>query len=143
MNTSSTSIEHSPQSIAAGWAAAWNATDQSLLAGLFTADGTYSDLAAGKSFEGSDAITGFKAGSDALIADLHIEVLNAFGENDHVAIESLYSGHFRGAPQPFAVRGTTTLRMKDGLIHTNTDNYSLTTLLAQSGLPLNWTPTAG
>jgi hypothetical protein len=35
--------------------------------------------------------------------------------------------------------------MMDGLIHTNNDNDndSLTTVLAQSGLPLDWTPAAG
>lgn len=54
----------------------------------------------------------------------------------------MYSGHFRGAPSPFAVRGTTTFRMRDDLIETNTGNYSLSTVLAQSGLPADWSPEA-
>ena len=132
--------EQSTDRIVSEWAAAWNSADQTRLASLFTSDGEYTDLAVGKSFEGHAAITGFKAGSDALIAELNIEILNSFGKGDQVAIESVYSGHFRGAPQPFAVRGTTILRLRDGLIVTNTDNYSLTTVLTQSGLPGDWTP---
>ena len=128
------------QDIANEWAAAWNSADQSRLAALFTTDGTYTDLAVGKSFEGHAAITGFKAGSDALIADLNLEILSAFGDDEQLAIESVYSGHFRGAPHAFAVRGTTTLRMRDELILTNTDNYSLTTVLTMSGLPADWAP---
>jgi ketosteroid isomerase-like protein len=126
--------------IATEWAAAWNAADQTRLAALFAIDGTYTDLAIGKSFVGGDAITGFKALSDAAIANLNIEILNTFGDVDQIAIESIYSGHFRGAPSAFAVRGTTTLRIVNGLIATNTDNYSVATVLAQSGLPADWTP---
>lgn len=130
-----------PVTVAAEWAAAWNSADSAGLGRLFVHDGTYADLAIGKVFTGPEEIGGFKAGSDALIADLHLEVLNAFGDGSQVAIESLYSGHFRGAPRPFAVRGTTTLRMSGALIVANTDNYSVATLLAQSGLPADWTPT--
>ena len=37
---------------------------------------------------------------------------------------------------------TTVLELKDGKIASDQDYYSLTTLLAQSGLPLTWAPGA-
>ena len=40
----------------------------------------------------------------------------------------------------FAVPTTTILELKDGQITSDRDYYSLATLLAQSGLPLTWTP---
>jgi len=129
-----------PQTIASRWADGWNASDQSLLATLFTADATYTDLAVFRDVVGTEGITAFRVGSDELIADIHLEVLNTFGADGQVAIESLYSGWLRGAPRPFTVRGTTILRMRDGLIAADTDNYSLATVLQQSGLPADWSP---
>jgi hypothetical protein len=35
------------------------------------------------------------------------------------------------------------LKLSNGKIAVNTDNYSLATLLAQSGLPADWTPPTG
>jgi hypothetical protein len=34
-------------------------------------------------------------------------------------------------------------KLSNGKIAVNTDNYSLATLLAQSGLPADWTPPTG
>ena len=110
------------------------------LAGLFTDEGTYTDLAIGRTFIGPAEIAGFKMLADSMIADIHIEVLNAFGAQDSVAIESVYSGRYNAAPRAFTVRGTTILRLDGRLIASNTDNYSLSTVLGQSGLPADWTP---
>lgn len=59
---------------------------------------------------------------------------------DHVAIETVYSGHIHGAPTPFAVPATTILELRAGLIASDRDYDNLATLLAQSGLPATWTP---
>jgi uncharacterized protein (TIGR02246 family) len=122
------------------WAAAWNSTDSTQLAKLFTADGVYIDYAIGRTMTGRDQVTAWKAGTDQLIAGVDITVLDAFRSGDHVAIESIYSGHVNGAPRGFAVHGTTILDLHNGKIAVNKDNYSLATLLAQSGLPADWTP---
>jgi hypothetical protein len=127
--------------LAGRWAHAWGSTDHEEMAALFVAEGSYTDLAVGRTFTGRDEITGFVALSHVLVADLHIEVLDAVRGGDQVTIETTYSGHFRGAPAPFAVRGTTTVRLQGDRIAGLTDSYDVASILAQSGLPADWTPT--
>ena len=89
---------------------------------------------------GRAGVAAWKQGTDQLIADVHLTITETFRSGDHVAIETIYSGHIHGAPKPFAVPTTTILELKDGQITSDRDYYSLATLLAQSGLPLTWTP---
>lgn len=125
--------------IARDWAAAWNSSDTTLLARLFTKNGVYTDYALGKTMTGRDEITGWKAGTDQRIADVHVTILNAFESGDHVAVEATYSGHVNGAPKAFAVPITTILDLDHGKIASDHDNYSLSSVLAQSGLPADET----
>jgi limonene-1,2-epoxide hydrolase len=125
--------------IAQDWATAWNSTDTTLLAKLFTSHGVYTDYALGKTMTGHQEITAWKVGTDQRIADVHVTILNAFQDGDHIAIEATYAGHVNGAPTPFAVPITTILDLDHGKIATNHDNYSLSTVLAQSGLPADTT----
>ncbi len=129
-----------PGEIAAEWAEAWNAADQTRLAELFTTGGTYTDLAVGKTFTGQAAITQFRTISDTLIAEPAYRdrepVRRAGPDHDRVAVRRSLPGR----ADSFAVRGTTTLQMQDDLITDNTDNYSLATVLSQSGLFPQWTP---
>jgi limonene-1,2-epoxide hydrolase len=125
--------------IARNWAAAWNSTDTTLLAKLFTTNGVYTDYALGKTMTGHEEITAWKVGTDQRIADVHVTILDAFQSGDHVAIEATYAGHINGAPTPFAVPITTILDLDHGKITTNHDNYSLSSVLAQSGLPADTT----
>jgi uncharacterized protein (TIGR02246 family) len=125
------------------WASAWNSTSPTKLADLFTKDGVYIDYGVNKTSTGRDQIIAWKAGTNQLIADVNINVLNAFRSGDNVAIETIYSGHIHGAPHSFAVHTTTILQLTHGKITLNKDNYSLATLLAQSGLPADWTPPTG
>jgi hypothetical protein len=125
--------------IARDWAIAWNSTNTTLLAKLFTANGVYTDYALGKTMIGHEEITGWKVGTDERIADVHVTILNAFQSGDHVAIEATYAGHVNGAPTPFAVPITTILDLDHGKIASNHDNYSLSSVLAQSGLPADTT----
>lgn len=133
---------HRACGIAAEWDAAWNGTDPQALAKLFAPDSTLTDLAANKVSVGPAGVAAWKQGTDQLIADVHITITETFCSGDHVAIETVYSGQIHGAPNPFAVPTTTILELKDGQITSDRDYYSLTTLLAQSGLPLTWTPPA-
>jgi hypothetical protein len=125
--------------IAREWATAWNSTDTTLLAKLFTQNGVYTDYALGKTMTGTEDITGWKVGTDERIADVHVTILNAFQSGDHVAIEATYAGHVNGAPTPFAVPITTILELDRGKIASDHDNYSLSSVLAQSGLPADTT----
>jgi uncharacterized protein (TIGR02246 family) len=125
------------------WADAWNSPSPTKLADLFTKDGVYIDYGVNKTSTGRDQIIAWKAGTNQLIADVNINVLNAFRSGDNVAIETIYSGHIYGAPRGFAVHTTTILELSRGKIAVNKDNYSLATLLAQSGLPADWTPPTG
>jgi ketosteroid isomerase-like protein len=146
--TNATTIQHTlpgPRNqqnvptIARDWAAAWNSSDTTLLAKLFTENGVYVDYALGKTMIGHEAITGWKVGTDQRIADVHVTILDAFQSGDHVAIEATYAGHVNGAPNPFAVPITTILDLDHGKIASNHDNYSLSSVLAQSGLPAGTT----
>jgi len=121
--------------IARKWAAAWNSTDTTLLAKLFTKNAVYVDYALGKTLIGHEQITAWKVGTDERIADVHVTIVDAFQSGDHVAMELTYAGHVNGAPKAFAVRLTTILELDHGKITTDHDNYSLSTILAQSGLP--------
>jgi ketosteroid isomerase-like protein len=121
--------------IAREWAAAWNSTDTTLLAKLFTDNAVYNDFALGQTLIGHDQITAWKVGTDERIADVHVTILNAFQIGDHVAMEMIYAGHANGAPNPFAVRLTTILDLDHGKISGDRDNYNLSTILSQSGLP--------
>jgi hypothetical protein len=121
--------------IAREWAAAWNSSNTTLLAKLFTKNAVYVDYALGKTLIGHEQITAWKVGTDERIADVHVTLVDAFQGDGHVAIELIYAGHVNGAPNPFAVRLTTILDLDHGKISGDRDNYSLSTILAQSGLP--------
>ncbi|MFF3013114.1 nuclear transport factor 2 family protein [Streptomyces sp. NPDC057939] len=126
------------------WARAWNGTNPRALGDLFTADGTYTDQAVGITFRGRKEISGWKARADRLIDDVHVTVRTTRRDGDRISVESVYSGHLKGAPKPFAVPMTTLLDLdRSGcLIASDQDHYSLATVLAQSGLPADWTPPA-
>ncbi|MER6522672.1 MULTISPECIES: nuclear transport factor 2 family protein [unclassified Streptomyces] len=131
-----------PPKIVTEWARAWNGTDPQALGALFTGDGTYTDLAVGVTFRGRQEIAGWKARADSLIDNVHVTVRATHREGDRVTVDAVYSGHLKGAPKPFAVPMTTLLDL-DGnrcRITSDEDHYSLGTVLAQSGLPADWTP---
>ena len=133
--------EQTEPTIAVEWVAAWNSSDTTLLAGLFTPHGVYTDYALGKTMTGRAQVTDWKTGTDQRIADVHVTLLNAFQSGNHIAIEATYSGHINGAPTPFAVPITTILDLNHNKITTDHDNYNLTAVLTQSGLPTNTTTT--
>ncbi|WNV90468.1 nuclear transport factor 2 family protein [Umezawaea sp. Da 62-37] len=126
--------------VVAQWAAAWNGGDPQALAKLFTHDATYTDYGVNKVSTGRDGVAAWKYGTDQLIADVRITVKSSFRGGDRIAVETIYAGHIKGAPTPFAVPTTTILELRGTLISADRDYYSLATLLAQSGLPADWTP---
>jgi len=128
-----------PQIVTA-WAAAWTGTDPNALGTLFTADGTYVDHAIGATMTGREQISGWKARTEAMIEDVHVTITTAYRAGDHVTIEAVYGGHLKGAPTPFAVPMATLLRTRGEEITSDQDYYSLSSVLAQSGLPADWTP---
>ncbi|MFE5563025.1 nuclear transport factor 2 family protein [Streptomyces sp. NPDC056544] len=131
--------------VVAAWARAWNGTDPQALGALFTADGTYTDEAVGVSFRGRKEIAGWKARADALIENVHVTVRTTRLDGDRITVRAVYSGHLKGAPKPFAVPMTTRLDLDENhcRIAVDQDHYSLATVLAQSGLPADWTPPTG
>ncbi|MFF0415654.1 nuclear transport factor 2 family protein [Kitasatospora sp. NPDC004745] len=134
-----------PSRIVNDWARAWNGTDPRALGALFTVDGTYSDEGVGVTFHGRQEISGWKARADSLIDGVHVTVRAAHHNGDRITVDAVYAGHLKGAPTPFAVPMTAVLDL-DGShcrITADRDRYSLSTVLAQSGLPADWTPPAG
>ncbi|WP_423832674.1 nuclear transport factor 2 family protein [Streptomyces manipurensis] len=130
--------------IVADWARAWNGSDPRALGALFTADGVYVDRAVGATFRGRKEISGWKARADRLIDDVHVTVRTTRRDGDRITVDAVYSGRLKGAPKPFAVPMTTVLDL-DGSrcrIASDEDHYSLAAVLAQSGLPAEWTPPA-
>ncbi|MCX4546173.1 nuclear transport factor 2 family protein [Streptomyces sp. NBC_01565] len=128
--------------IVTAWARAWNGTDPQALGTLLTADGTYTDEAVAVTFRGREEIAGWKARADTLIDNVHVTVRATHLDGDRITVRAVYSGHLKGAPKPFAVPMTTLLDL-DGnrcRIASDQDHYSLATVLAQSGLPADWTP---
>ncbi|MFB7183673.1 nuclear transport factor 2 family protein [Streptomyces sp. NPDC056257] len=130
--------------IVTAWARAWNGTEPAALGALFTADGTYTDEAVAVTFRGQGEIAGWKARADTLIADVRVTVRATRLDGDRVTVRALYSGHLKGAPKPFAVPMTTVLDLDAHhcRIVSDRDHYSLAAVLAQSGLPADWTPPA-
>ncbi|MFE3825299.1 nuclear transport factor 2 family protein [Streptomyces sp. NPDC059092] len=134
---------HQPK-IVTDWAAAWNGTDPKALGALFTADATYTDQALGVTLRGREEISGWKARTDSAIDNVHATVRAAHRDGDHITIEAVYSGHIKGAPKPFAVPMAVLLDLDNPRrIASDQDFYSLGAVLAQSGLPADWTPSAG
>ncbi|MFI5672713.1 nuclear transport factor 2 family protein [Streptomyces sp. NPDC051704] len=133
---------HVSPGIVTDWARAWNGTEPQALGALFTADGVYTDEAVGVTFRGRKEISGWKARADALIAGVHVTVRSTRVDGDRITVRSVYAGHLKGAPKPFAVPMTTVLDLdeKHCRIASDQDHYSLATVLAQSGLPADWTP---
>ncbi|MFF4104239.1 nuclear transport factor 2 family protein [Streptomyces sp. NPDC001903] len=133
---------HASPGIVAAWARAWNGTEASALGALFTADGTYTDEAVGITFSGREEIAGWKARADTLIEGVHVTVRATRVDGDRITVRSVYSGHLKGAPKPFAVPMTTVLDLDEYhcRIASDLDHYSLAAVLAQSGLPADWTP---
>jgi|GEM_PF-6849000 len=126
--------------IVTAWAAAWTGTDPKALGALFTADATYTDHAIGATLTGQEQISGWKARTDAMIDDVHVTITSAYRAGDHVTIEAVYGGHLKGAPTPFDVPMATLLDTRGERITADRDFYSLSSVLAQSGLPADWTP---
>ncbi|MFJ3234430.1 nuclear transport factor 2 family protein [Streptomyces sp. NPDC086787] len=126
----------------ADWARAWNGTDPQALGALFTADGTYTDEAVGVTFHGRQEISGWKARADSLIDDVHVTVRSTHRDGDHLTVKAVCAGHLKGAPEPSAVPMTTLLDLDRNhrRIASDQDHYSLATVLAQTGLPADWTP---
>ena len=124
------------------WVRAWNGTGPRALGVLFTADGSYVDEAVGISFHRRQEITGWKARADSMIDTAHVTVRATHHDGARITVEAVYSGHLKGAPSPFAVPMTTTLDLDDQhrLIAADHDRSSLADVLAQSGLPADWTP---
>jgi len=125
------------------WAAAWNSSEPQAMADLFTTDGTYTDLALNFVSTGHTAIAAWEQNTDRLIADVHITITQSFRSDNHIAAETIYSGHINGAPNSFAVPAVTIFELHGNLISSDRDYYNLATVLAQSGLPPTWTPPAG
>ncbi|MEU6314411.1 nuclear transport factor 2 family protein [Streptomyces sp. NPDC047014] len=128
--------------IVTDWARAWNGSDPRALGALFTADGVYTDKAVGVAFHGRKEISGWKARADSLIDNVHVTVRTARRDGGRITVESVYAGHLKGAPKPFAVPMTTLLDLDPGRcrIASDEDHYSLPLVLSQSGLPADWTP---
>ncbi|MCZ4125147.1 hypothetical protein [Streptomyces sp. H39-S7] len=61
-----------------------------------------------------------------------------------ITVTAVYSGHLKGAPNPFAVPMATLLDLDRNRcrITSDQDHYSLATVLQQSGPPADWTPPA-
>ncbi|MGW6918181.1 nuclear transport factor 2 family protein [Kitasatospora sp. NPDC054939] len=130
-----------PAATIAAWACAWNGSDPRALGALFTADGTYTDLAVGLTFHGRQEISGWKARADRLIDGVHVTVRATHRTGTRITVETTYAGHLKGAPEPFAVPMTTRLDLDArGRITADQDHYSLAAVLTQSGLPADWTP---
>ncbi|MGV9270545.1 nuclear transport factor 2 family protein [Kitasatospora sp. NPDC003701] len=134
--------ERRPPGIVADWVRAWNGTDPQALGALFTMDGSYADLGVGVTFHGRREISGWKARADSLIDKVHVAVRTAHRAGDRITVKAVYSGHLKGAPKPFAVPMTTLLDLDRSRcrITSDEDHYSIATVLAQSGLPADWTP---
>ncbi|MGW7425698.1 nuclear transport factor 2 family protein [Streptomyces sp. NPDC054813] len=130
---------HLPR-VVTDWSAAWNGTDPDALGSLFTADGTYTDQGIGVTFHGRQEIAGWKARTDSLIENVHVTVRAAHRDGRHITLEGVYAGHIKGAPKPFAVPLATLLNTDGRRIAADQDFYSLGAVLAQSGLPVDWTP---
>ncbi|MEU4495934.1 nuclear transport factor 2 family protein [Streptomyces sp. NPDC023998] len=130
--------------IVTAWARAWNGTNPQALGALFTADGTYTDEAVAVIFRGRKEIAGWKARADTLIDNVHVTIRATHLDGDRITVRAVYSGHLKGAPKPFAVPMTTLLGLDKNhcRIASDRDHYSLATVLAQSGLPADWTPPA-
>ncbi|MEU8976111.1 nuclear transport factor 2 family protein [Streptomyces monashensis] len=122
------------------WACAWNGTDPQELGNLFTANATYTDQGLGVTFTGRQQISGWKARTDSLIDNVHVTVNAAHRDGNHITIEAVYAGHIKGAPKPFAVPMATLLDLNGPQITSDQDYYAINRVLAQSGLPADWTP---
>ncbi|MEU0795263.1 nuclear transport factor 2 family protein [Amycolatopsis sp. NPDC005961] len=136
----STGSRTSVPRVAQDWIAGWNSPDPDRLARLFTTDATYTDNAVGVVWHGRTGVADWKRRTDQFIPGVQLRLVNAFRDGDDVAIQAVYSGRITGAPRPFLVPATAILKLRHGLIATDTDYYNLAAVLAQSGLPADWTP---
>ncbi len=132
-----------PPRIVADWVRAWNGTDPRALGALFTARGVYTDLGLGVVFRGREEISGWKARADRLIDGIHVTVRATHRDGSRITVDAVYAGRLKAAPEAFAVPMTTLLDLDGhGRIVSDQDHYSLAEVLAQSGLPADWTPPA-
>ncbi|GAA1990038.1 hypothetical protein [Catenulispora subtropica] len=56
--------------------------------------------------------------------------------------DGTYTGHIKGAPRPFAVPLATLPDTHGHRVASDQDFYIVSSVLAQSGLPAGWTPSA-
>lgn len=130
----------SAPNVVSAWREAWVGRDPAELGALFTVDGTYRDLAFEVTWRGPAEIATWKQITDRGISGLSVTVDDAFRDGDHVAIQWTFAGTLAGAPRAFSVPAATVLRLDGDLIAEDADYYNRAAILAQSGLPPNWTP---
>lgn len=145
----STAVAVAPASLpnlVAKWADAWNNCDPMAMAGLFTADGIYDDLAFQERSEGSKGISNWVEGTCKNIVHGHVTILDTVQGDDQIAVQWIFDGTPpAGTPmatgQSFSVPVLTLLRTKGGLIQHDSDYYNLADLLRQLGIPAGpWAP---
>jgi steroid delta-isomerase-like uncharacterized protein len=132
--------------IAQRWMEAWNTKDPHAMRALFTADGTYEDMAFKISAQGQQGVATWVQISIDHIPNLHGEILDAFQAGDRVAVRWTFSGTPRmlgsvqGTGKSYRLTVVTIIELSGGDIARATDCYNLADLLQQIELPFDSYP---
>jgi steroid delta-isomerase-like uncharacterized protein len=122
---------------------AWNAHDVDAIAGFFTDDGVYEDVAMARVNRGRDAIRIFAAETFKSFPDFSLveegdPLVSSDGRYAAAwTMSGTHTGEVPGLPvtnKPFAIRGVSVGQFADGKIVRNADYWSLADFLVQVGI---------
>lgn len=123
------------------WAAAWNAHDPAAMAALFTDDGVYEDLGFEWYSGGKAMIASWVEVTTAGVADVRIELVDAFQAGHRATAVWNFAGTHTGSFAPdlpptgraFSVRAVSVFELEGDLLRRVTDFYNLATWQRQLG----------
>ena len=134
-------MSHDLSALAEAHVKAWSAGDAEAVAACFTADCVFVDQALGATFNGRDEVRGFAEAVNVAIPDFTWTITRTIVEGDRICYESVFTGtqtgDFPGIPatgKPVEIPCLSIDHVRDGLIHTHADYWSLATYLQQVGL---------
>ena len=123
------SVSHS----LSGYAEAWSTHDVERIAGYFTEDAVYEDVALGEVNRGKSAIKRFAESTFAALPGFAIKQKSLVVGDGSAAMEWIMTGTDRATERRFSVRGVSIMELEGGKIRRNSDYWNMADFQRQTG----------
>ena len=115
------SVSHS----LSGYTEAWSTHDLERIAGYFTEDAVYEDVALGEVHRGKSAIKKFAESTFAALPGFAIQQRSLVVGDGSATMEWIMTGTDRATERRFSVRGVSIMELEGGKIRRNSDYWNM------------------